>query len=378
MKRKEKTETVKYYSLANILKYDCDYNIIFGERSNGKTYALLEYIVKQFYESGYKSQGAIIRRWKEDIVGKRASTIFSGLESNNRISELTNGEYNSVWFFSGKYYLANFDENTQKYVPLQTPMAFTFALSDMEHDKSTSYPSVTTIMFDEFITRRYYLPDEFIIFLNVLSTIIRQRDNVKIFMLGNTVNKFCPYFQELGLKHIDKMTQGTIDVYKFGENNELKIAVEYCNNSNKEKKSNKYFCFDDKNAVQMIIGGAWELDIYPHLSVKYKNSDIVFSYFIEFNDNILQADIVQTENNYFTYIHEKTTPIKNPHSDLIYSLKHNEGGNYKRRLLSTATPLERKISMFYATEKVFFQNNEVGEIVRNYIMQSTRSQFAKV
>ena len=378
MRKKEKIETVKYYSLANILKYDCDYNIIFGERSNGKTYALLEYIVKQFYESGYKSQGAIIRRWKEDIVGKRASTIFSGLESNNRISEITNGEYNSVWFFSGKYYLANFDENTQKYVPLQTPMAFTFALSDMEHDKSTSYPNVTTIMFDEFITRRYYLPDEFIIFLNVLSTIIRQRDNVKIFMLGNTVNKFCPYFQELGLKHIDKMAQGTIDVYKFGENNELKIAVEYCNNSNKEKKSNKYFCFDDKNAVQMIIGGAWELDIYPHLSVKYKNSDIVFSYFIEFNDNILQADIVQTENNYFTYIHEKTTPIKNPHSDLIYSLKHNEGGNYKRRLLSTATPLERKISMFYATEKVFFQNNEVGEIVRNYIMQSTRSQFAKV
>lgn len=377
-KKEQKTETVKYYSLANILKYDCDYNIIFGERSNGKTYALLEYIVKQFYESGYKSQGAIIRRWKEDIVGKRASTIFSGLESNNRISELTNGEYNSVWFFSGKYYLANFDENTQKYVPLQTPMAFTFALSDMEHDKSTSYPNVTTIMFDEFITRRYYLPDEFIIFLNVLSTIIRQRDNVKIFMLGNTVNKFCPYFQELGLKHIDKMLQGTIDVYKFGENNELKIAVEYCDNSNKEKKSNKYFCFDDKNAVQMIIGGAWELDIYPHLSVKYKNSDIVFSYFIEFNDNILQADIVQTENNYFTYIHEKTTPIKNPHSDLIYSLKHNEGGNYKRRLLSTATPLERKISMFYATEKVFFQNNEVGEIVRNYIMQSTRSQFAKV
>ena len=378
MRKKEKTETVKYYSLANILKYDCDYNIIFGERSNGKTYALLEYIVKQFYESGYKQQGAIVRRWKEDIVGKRASTIFSGLESNNRISEITNGEFNAVWFFSGKYYLANFDENTQKYVPLQTPMAYTFALSDMEHDKSTSYPNVTTIMFDEFITRRYYLPDEFIIFLNVLSTIIRQRDNVKIFMLGNTVNKFCPYFQELGLKHIDKMLQGTIDVYKFGENNELKIAVEYCDNSNKEKKSNKYFCFDDKNAVQMIIGGAWELDIYPHLSVKYKNSDIVFSYFIEFNDNILQADIVQTENNYFTYIHEKTTPIKNPHSDLIYSLKHNEGGNYKRRLLSTATPLERKISMFYATEKVFFQNNEVGEIVRNYIMQSTRSQFAKV
>ena len=30
----------KYYSLNNILKKDAQYNIIFGQRSNGKTYAV--------------------------------------------------------------------------------------------------------------------------------------------------------------------------------------------------------------------------------------------------------------------------------------------------------------------------------------------------
>lgn len=372
-----KATELKYYSLSKILSKNCDYNIIFGERSNGKTYACLEYAIKQFVASGYNDQTAIVRRWKEDIKGKRAETLFNSLEANNRITELTNGEYTEVYYYAGKWYLSNYDSELQKHVPCLKPLAYAFALSEMEHDKSTSYPDITTVVFDEFLTRRYYLPDEFILFMNVLSTIIRQRNNVKIFMLGNTVNKYCPYFTEMGLKHVAQMEQGTIDLYKFG-NGQLTIAVEYADTISKNKASNKYFCFDDSESVQMIINGAWEMAIYPHLKTRYEQSDIVFTYFIEFNENILQCEIVNKGNEFFTYIHEKTTPIKNPDSDLIYSLNHNEKGNYKRRLLSTATPLERKIAMFYAQEKVFFQNNEIGEVVRNYILQSQKSQFARI
>lgn len=372
-----KQDEMKFYSLENILKKNADYNIIFGERSNGKTYAALEYGVKQFVESEYQNQTAIVRRWKEDIKGRRAETLYKALEANGRIAELTNGEYTEVYYFNGKYYLSNYDSDLQKHVPHTKPLAYTFALSEMEHDKSTSYPDITTVIFDEFLTRRYYLPDEFILFMNVLSTIIRQRNNVKIFMLGNTVNRYCPYFAEMGLKHIAQMEQGTIDEYKFGKG-ALTIAVEYAATSSKTKASNKYFCFDDSESVQMIINGAWEMAIYPHLQTRYEMKDVVFTYFIEFNGNILQCEIVNKDNEYFTYIHEKTTPIKNPDTDLIYSLAHNEKQNYKRRLLSTATPLETKIARFYALEKVFFQNNEVGEIVRNYILQSSKSQFAKM
>jgi hypothetical protein len=364
-----------YYSLKNILSKNADYNMVIGERSNGKTYSTLELIVKRHYESGYTEQGGIIRRWKEDILPRRMNMLFKSLVKDGKILELTEGEYSDVVYISGRFYLSNFDEKTQKHVPNPNPLAYCFALSDMEHDKSTSYPDITTIMFDEFLTRRYYLPDEFILFINVLSTIIRQRGNVKIFMLGNTVNKFCPYFQEMGLTHVANMKQGTIDIYEFGAKNQLKIAVEYANSTSTEKDSNKYFCFDNSEAVQMIIGGKWELAIYPHLNVKYKNSDIQFTYFIEFSGNILQCEIVEKDNENFTYIHEKTTPIKDLENDLIFSLQHNEKHNYKRRLLATDTKLTKKIAMYYALEKVFFQNNEIGEIVRNYIQQSTQSQF---
>ena len=373
---KPKAPEKKFYRLDNILKHNADYNIIFGERSNGKTYAALEYGIKKFVESGFKEQTAIVRRWREDIKGKRAETLYSALTTNDRIRELTNGEYSEVFYFNGRWYLSNYDEDIQKHVPCTTPLAYSFALSEMEHDKSTSYPNITTIVFDEFLTRRYYLPDEFILFMNVLSTIIRHRSNVKIFMLGNTVNKYCPYFAEMGLKHIGQMEQGTIDIYKFGKGN-LTIAVEYAATMSKEKESNKYFCFDDSESVQMIINGAWEMAIYPHLRTRYTQKDVLFTYFIEFSGILLQCEIVCKDNEMFTYIHEKTTPIKNPDSDLIYSLEHNEKQNYRRRLLSTATPMDTKIARFYALEKVFFQNNEVGEIVRNYILQSSKSQFAK-
>ena len=363
-----------YYSLDNILKKQADYNIIFGERSNGKTYACLLYSVKKFVESGYNEQTALIRRYREDIKGKRAETLYSALETNNEIEKITNGEYTEVYYFAGKFYLSNYDTELNKHITLPKPFAYSFALSEMEHDKSTSYPDVTTIIFDEFITRRYYLPDEFILFINTLSTIIRQRDNVKIFMLGNTVNKYCLYFKEMGLKHIEKMEQGTIDLYQFGS--KLLIAVEYAENKNANKKSNKYFCFDNSDSVKMIISGSWELAIYPHLNISYDKNDILFTYFIEFNDNILQCEIIEKSGNVFTYIHEKTTPIHNNNTDLIYSLTHNEKNNDRRKLLSSATKLETKIARFYATEKVFFQNNEVGEMIRNYIRQSTQSQFS--
>ena len=138
--------------------------------------------------------------------------------------------------------------------------------------------------------------------------------------------------------------------------------------------SNKYFCFDNQN-LEMITGGKWELAVYPHLPCKYKPKDILFVYFIVFGDVTLQAEIIQVDDRNFTYIHAKTTPIKDPNDSLIYSLEMNGKPNYKRKLISTASDLERSIARYYATDSVFYQNNEIGEIVRNYIMVSSKNNI---
>jgi hypothetical protein len=66
--KKEKVETPKFYSLSRILAKNADYNVIFGERSNGKTYATLLYGIKEYLRTG--KQMAYIRRWREDLRGK--------------------------------------------------------------------------------------------------------------------------------------------------------------------------------------------------------------------------------------------------------------------------------------------------------------------
>src|SRR5699024_11620877 len=69
------------------------------------------------------------------------------------------------------------------------------------------------------------LVNELVLFMNTVSTIVRRRTDVKIFMLGNTVNKYNPYFKEMGLNHANQMEQGTIDIYKYGKS-PLTVAVE--------------------------------------------------------------------------------------------------------------------------------------------------------
>lgn len=371
---KRKKDTPKYYSLDNILSKNADYNIIFGERSNGKTYAALKYGLERYIKTG--EQMAYIRRWREDLRGKRAENLFANHVANGLIEELTDGKFNEVFYLSNKWFLSYYDKDKNKRYPDSTPFCFGFCLSEQEHEKSSSYPNVTTIVFDEFLTRRIYLPDEFMLYMNLLSTIIRQRDNVKVFMLGNTVNKFCPYFQEMGLKNVGVMEQGTIDIYRFGEHGAT-VAVEYCDTIVKQKASNKYFCFDNQN-LQMITGGKWELAVYPHLPCKYKPKDVLFVFYIKFNDAILQGNIIQVGDENFCYIHQKTTPIKDENNSLIYSLEMNGKPNYKRKLISNASYVESQVSRYFATDKVFFQNNEIGEIVRNYLLNSARTNIVSI
>ena len=355
---------MSYYSLKNILKKNAVYNVIFGERSNGKTYATLKYGLEQYFKDG--SQLAYIRRWKEDITGKRGQAVFSALVENNEIEKLSDGKFTGIHYYTGKFFLCNYDNGKPIYSDNDV-LGFLFALTDVEHDKSTSYPKVNTIIFDEFLTNKLYLPDEFVTFMNVVSTIVRRRETVKIFMLGNTVNKYCPYFSEMGLNNIQTMEQGEIDLYSYGESG-LTVAVEYCktDKSNQRKESKKYFAFNNPK-LQMITGGAWELAIYPHLPMKYKPLDVLLTYYIDFADNVYSCEIIEKDGVTFTYIHEKTTPIKDIDNSIIYSLEHNPKPNYNRNILSPVTKIQKKITWYFNTHNVFYQNNNVGDGVANYL-----------
>ena len=355
----------KWVTLDRIKKEHAQYNWLIGQRSNGKTYAVLKEAIDNWVDNG--KQTAYIRRWREDFRGKNGQTIFDALTHDNYISKRTKGEWTDIYYFSGRWYFCKYEDG--KRITQDKPFCFAFSLTNMEHDKSTSYPLITLVIFDEAISRDGYINDEFVLFCNVLSTIIRQREDVVIYLLGNTVNKYCPYFTEMGLTNVKNMNEGDVDVYTYGDSN-LRVAVQFTDSITKKgKPSDVYFAFNNPK-LQMITGqgaNVWELDIYPHCPIKYDKTDIKFIYFIKFNDDLLQCEIVQKERSFFTYVHRKTTTLRDTQHDLIYDTECHSEVNYRRNILKSTDELDKKIAWFYKIDKVFYQDNEVGDIINNYL-----------
>lgn len=366
----------KYYSLQRIKEKKARYNLIYGERSNGKTFSVLEEGLKIVIKSDYTKQFCIIRRWEEDFKGKNGEQQFEGFinnkEKGNILEKMTNGKYNYIKYQSKRWYLAKktIDVDGKECFEInKTPFCYAFGIASEEHYKSLSFPNIVLVLLDEYITRRYYLNDEFILFTSLLSTIIRDRDDVIIYMCGNSINKYCVYHIEMGLHNVNKMKKGDIDVYKYGDSG-LVVAIEYSDSPSKKKKSNVYFAFNNPK-LKMITDGEWEIDIYPHLPTKYRPKDVILHYYIVFNNEKLECKIIKVDDMLFTYIHRKTTDIKDDNKRFVYQQDYDVKENYRRNITKCFTNIEKFIYSFYVKDKVFYQDNEVGEIVRNYLMWCT-------
>lgn len=358
-----------FFNVKNTIKSypDAQYYIFFGERSNGKTYSSLELCLEEYVKSG--SQFAYIRRWGEDIKKKNMSELFSSHVSNGVVSKLTEGKFSLVDYTAGRFYFMNRNEDDEV-IRSNEPIGYAFDLNSMEHYKSISFPKINLIIFDEFLSRNGYLPNEWILFTNTLSTIIRHRSNVKVIMLGNTVNKYCPYFEEMGLTHIKDQKQGTVEVYNYADT-KLKVICEYTPSSAKKggKESDIYFAFDNPQ-LKMITGGDWEIAVYPHLNVKILPKDIITNFFIDFNDELLHGEVVSKDTGTFIFIHRKTTPIKDEDNDIVYTSTPNEKWNYRMCLTKHSDKLSLFIMKCLRENRIFYSTNEIGEVFRNYVMWS--------
>lgn len=353
------------FSFLNLVEQfpNATYYVAFGERSGGKTYTALDYALEQWKFSG--KTFCYVRRFDEAIRPKRASQVFAPFARNGYIDFLTEGEYNDTVFRVGKWFFVKKDENGEIVKKSSEPFCYAFALSQVENDKSASYPTTDNMVFDEFITREYYFPNELTLLTNVISTVFRNRAGCKVFMAGNTVNQFCPYFADMGLNHAPTMAPGTIDCYNYGDSR-LQVVVTHTKPNEQGKPSDYYFAFDNPR-LKMITESAWEIDIYPHLK-GYKNKQIMFTFFIIFNGSVCKCDVVDMDGGAVINISPHTGPIKNIDTDLIYTTDVDPRPNFRQNILAPMYPVERKIYELFKMNKVFYATNQTGEIIRNYLI----------
>ena len=70
----------------------------------------------------------------------------------------------------------------------------------------------------------------------------------------------------------------------------------------------------------------------------------------------------------FIYFHKKTTPIKKPDEDLILSEEYDPRPNFIRNIRKSSLDIAKRIWDFFRNDNVYYQDNDTGEIVRNYLI----------
>lgn len=356
-------KTTQYYDIKPLLEKNCPYSMVFSKRSNGKTFSSLNYVLENYFKAGEKA--VYLRRWDIDIIGARASKLVSDFNRDNIIYKMSGGLYEGLHYWAHKIYPCVYDDNGKAVYRDNDAIMDLLSLNNFEHDKSTGgYADVTTIIFDEFISSRGYIDNEYVLFCNVLSTIIRGKDNVRIIMLGNTINPYCPYFKEMGLVHISQMKKGDIDIYDYN-NPKLRVAVEYGSDFTGNRESDFYFAFDNPK-LRMITHGDWEIGYYPHCTVSFHTQDIILRYFILFDGKKYECQIVSKNSDIFTFIFEsKNKEI--PDNVLVYSLENSESIWYNTSIHRYRNETERKILWFYMHDKVFYSDNAVGNAIEQFM-----------
>lgn len=370
----------RHYSLKNILSKHANINMIIGEKSNGKTYACKEYLIKRYFDG--EGKGAYIRRTDEDFKKGRGDAIFSDMIKNKNgvslIEKYSKGKFNTIKYMVNGWYLGKTyvsinrkGEYVEKVEYEDKPFCYAFSVNNAEHTNGQSYLDITTIFFDEFTTTKNYLVDEFSLYNILLSNIIRDRDNVQILMCGNTVDRHCIYFREMGLNKILKMEKGTIDIYTFNvdDGRVLTVAVEYCDTSVKNgKKSDLYFAFDNPT-LKMIKKGDWDLNIYPHLRGRFKEENIYQVFYVKYNDTWLKCYIYNYNDNIVLFFTPASKPIITEDTIIFRNDDIMRKNDYRHLRNGGKQKLFRIIDQCFNLDRVYFATNESGDIIRKYLVE---------
>ena len=353
------------YHLDELKAIEAVYRMSIGERSNGKSYSVLDYFLTDYFLTG--NQFGYVRRLESEIKGQAGAEVLAPFQHNGFIEFMSEGKYNAIKYQSRKWYLGYVDEDAHTKRWATEPVGFAFALNVAESTyKSRSYPGIKHILFDEFLTRSMPIQNEFVNYMNLLSTIIRYRNDVDVYMVGNTVDRHSIYFDEMGLNHVKDMKPGTIDRYTYGKSG-LSVAVEYTPNSERGKPSDVYFAFDNPQ-LRMITTGEWEIASYPHLDHGYRPADVVFKFFVRYDGETLRCDIVNDSDGLYMFVFPVYVDIGDVTDTLVYTPDVDKRANYRTKLTTPMLPVEKKINDILRSDKVFYATNKQGETMRSYLM----------
>ena len=171
-----------FYNFDKLFSYNFLIAFVIGERGVGKSFNSKLAVIKKFIRTG--EQFIYIRRYKTEL-DTALSNFWDDLQAHGYFDDLKLEVKKSKML--------------TKFLCDGEVCGYAVPLSTANILKSTPFPKVSTIIFDEFLldtggTYRY-LKHEVTMFLDVIESVGRLRDNLKVILLGNALNVHAsPYF----------------------------------------------------------------------------------------------------------------------------------------------------------------------------------------
>lgn len=191
-----------FYSYDKILSYNALISIVLGNRGCGKSFGAKCMVLKNFLKTG--EQFIYLRRYKTELDSALA-TFWDDLQAHGYFedNELKVKKSKMLTTFTCDGEVCGYA------VPLSTANIL----------KSTSFPKVKYIIYDEFVLDTSagsykYLRREPEILLDIYETVFRLSDKGRLIMLGNIINFFgCPF---IGYWNLDLPYNSDIRTFKDG------------------------------------------------------------------------------------------------------------------------------------------------------------------
>lgn len=305
-----------YYNYDRLFSYDFLIAFVIGERGVGKSFNAKVAMLNKFLKSG--EQFLYVRRYKTEL-DTALSTFWNDIQDNGYFEDHRLNVRKSKMLTELKC-----DGKVCGYaVPLSTANIL----------KSTAFPKVGTIIFDEFLldnagTYRY-LKNEVTLLLDVIETVFRLRDG-KTILLGNALNVHAsPYFAywdlELpaGGKEFTTFKDGAIVVNyirnlayrdakkksRFGKLIDGTAYGKYAIENEVLRENNSFIAKRPSNSTfygTLIINGVylgiWNgRDGYLYLSEKYDPNSLQ-KFALDYNDHTEQTIYMKARDNMYLHM----------------------------------------------------------------------------
>lgn len=349
-----------YYPLFNPRN---KWNIILSERKIGKTSSCL--LLGMLMNVDYGTIAQYVREDTDMIMPKNVLGLFDVILKNGYVEKITNNMWNGITYKSRKWYFCKVDENGKIIEQCTKHFMQNLCLQEASLYKSSyNCPTGDLIIFDEFISNRYVRGD-FVVFCDLLSTIIRSRLSATIVMLANTIDVQSEYFDELECRDIvDIMKIGDDISYTTEKGTNIYIAIEKTKNPKMRDELNKlYFGFKNQK-LNAITGEDWAFNNYSHIGFEITDDNLISKdIYILHKNKVIQLELVNADFGLCVACHYANS-INVKYAKRIYSIDDIE--NKITHYALGNDKLDKLIWNLYKTKRFYYANNMVGSIIENY------------